>query len=101
MDCAGDQGKFWEMRRELYARQADLLAAGSLDGGLQFIAEDLGVQAPAFRACMADPARLAAVEADARDSLASGVRQRPTFDVAGERLVGLHRADEFARLLGG
>lgn len=99
MHCAGEQGRYWEMRRSLYERQIDLLSAGSLDGGLQFIAQDLGLDTTAFGACLQENRHRAEVEADARASREEGVRQRPTFDINGTRLVGGRRYEDFTAIL--
>lgn len=99
MHCAGDQGKFWELRGALYERQSDLLGAGSIEGGLQFIARELGLDEQAFARCLGDHTHRAAIERDIAESQAAGVRQRPTFDVNGTRLIGFQRAERIIELL--
>lgn len=99
MHCAGDQGAFWELRAALYERQSDLLGAGSIEGGLQFIARELGLDAQLFASCLSDQRHRAAVQRDIDASQAAGVRQRPTFDVNSTRLVGLQRYERIAALL--
>ena len=99
MHCAGDQGKYWDMRRTLYERQNDLYSAGSIEGGLTFIAGDLGLDKQQFSTCLTKHTYQAAVQSDIDASLAAGVRQRPVFEVNGQRLVGVHRLEDFALLI--
>ena len=99
MHCAGDQGKYWEMRRTLYERQNDLLSTGSIQGGLEFIAGDLGLDKQKFNSCLTSHTYQAAVQADIDSSLAAGIRQRPVFEINGQRLVGVHRLEDFAALI--
>lgn len=99
MHCAGEQGAFWELRAALYERQSDLQGAGSIAGGLQFIARELGLDAQLFASCLSDQRYSAAVQRDIDASQAAGVRQRPTFEVNGTRLVGLQRYERIVALL--
>jgi protein-disulfide isomerase len=99
MHCAGEQGQYWQMRKTLYERQNDLYSTGSVEGAVQFMAGELGLNTGDFTACMQDRRYRAEVEADVTASLAEGVRSRPVFDVNGTRLVGAHRFEEFAALM--
>jgi protein-disulfide isomerase len=87
-ECAGDQGKFWEMRKLLYSRQGDVYAAGDLNAALNSFARELGLDAGAFAACLQSGKHRAAVLADARAAEAAGVRSRPVFDIGDQRVVG-------------
>jgi protein-disulfide isomerase len=86
-DCAGDQGKFWEMRALLYQRQSEVYA-GEIDGVLAGFAQDVGLDGATFGQCMQDGTHRAAVEADHADATSAGVRSRPVFDIGATRLVG-------------
>jgi protein-disulfide isomerase len=99
MHCAGEQGAFWGLRAALYERQGDLLGAGSIEGGLQFIARELGLDAHLFASCLSDQRYRAGVQRDIDAAQAAGVRQRPTFEVNGTRLVGIQRYERIAALL--
>jgi protein-disulfide isomerase len=50
-ECAGEQGKFWEMADKSYARQYDL----SIEG-LERDAAELGMDRPRFKQCLASGA---------------------------------------------
>ena len=63
------------------------------------IAQDVKLDIPKFRACYADPSRLAAIEKDAQEAQARQVTATPTFFVGGERLVGQVFASDGARTI--
>lgn len=87
-ECAADQGAFWPMHDLLYARQDAVYAASDLDATLIGFAGDLKLDTAAFETCLKTNQHLAAVQADYQAAQADGVRFRPSFDLAGERLTG-------------
>jgi protein-disulfide isomerase len=99
MHCAGEQGKYWDMRRTMYERQNDLYGTGSIEGALAFIAGELGVEQQQFASCLSSHKYQAEVQADIDDSIAAGVRGRPVFEINGQRLVGSRSFENFAPLL--
>jgi protein-disulfide isomerase len=89
--CAGEQGKFWEMRQAIY------LARGRLDQEpYAALAGELGLDAKRFDACRRDGRQLAKVHADAALAAAEGIASTPAFvigrivgdDFHGETIVG-------------
>jgi protein-disulfide isomerase len=100
MHCGAEQGAYWRLRYELYTRQTDLYNAGNIFGGVTFIAGDIGLNTEEFGSCITSRRYQAEVEADAADSLANGVRSRPVFDVAGQRIIGGRRFEDFTAILG-
>ncbi len=96
-ECAADQGKFWEMRQELYARQGDLYSdvrATSLK-----IASDLGMDAQALGSCMDSGTHRQAVLNDYQAAQQEGVRSRPEFRIGEKRIVGSLPFSEFKSAL--
>lgn len=87
-ECAADQGKFWQMRQALYARQREVYAAGDLDATLTGFAKDLGLDTAAFGDCMRANKHLQFVLDDYRATQAEGVRSRPVFAIGAVRLTG-------------
>jgi protein-disulfide isomerase len=72
--CAGEQGKFWEMRLGLM-RHANLLTP-------EYIAQtasDLKIDAKSFAACTASTKFDAEIQAETREGTALGVGGTPTF----------------------
>jgi protein-disulfide isomerase len=80
--CAGEQGKFWEMRLAL-VRNAHLLAPDYITR----TAGDLKLDAKAFGACIASTKFDAAIQADTLEGNRIGMTGTPTF------IIGRTRAD--------
>lgn len=72
--CAGEQGRYWEMRRVLQVND-DRLDSLSL----AVYASDLGLDRERFAACMAEQRFVSAVRKDAADAEAAGITGTPTF----------------------
>ena len=77
-ECAGAQGRFWEMHDLLFARQQHL-ARRDLDA----YAAQLGLDMARFSAEMDDQVYLQRVREQLQGGLDSGVRATPTFFVNG------------------
>ena len=76
-ECAGEQGKFWEMHEALFAS----VQAWSVDDPtpvLQTLAAEVGLDGDAFAACLADPEIAARVSSD-MEAGAQFVQGTPTF----------------------
>jgi protein-disulfide isomerase len=79
-ECAGEQGRFWEMH--------DALFGGALsDAAIGKHAEDLGLDRHAFTACLARDSRQG-IQADLDDARRLGVAGTPTFLVGVSRPAG-------------
>ena len=71
--CAGAQGRFWEMRHELYVNT-------KLNDGLySSLAKTLGLDVRAFQTCLADVAPRQAIYRDVEEGVHLGVDSTPTF----------------------
>ncbi|MBL8619596.1 MAG: thioredoxin domain-containing protein [Deltaproteobacteria bacterium] len=77
-ECARVQGKFWEMDRVMFMNQQFLAAAD-----LKLIAGQVGLDLPAYEACMASPESELAVKADAQHGNAAGVNGTPAMFISG------------------
>jgi len=79
--CAGEQGKFWEMRQAIY------LARGRLDQEpYADMAGTLGLDVERLEACRRDGRQLEKVRADAALAAAEGISSTPAFVIG--RIVG-------------
>ncbi len=94
-ECAGEQGKFWEMVDKVYSRQDDLSIAG-----LERDAAELGLDRPRFSQCLTSGAMAGRVRQDAEDGRALGVRATPTFFIGQKRIEGVLTAAQFSQLIG-
>jgi protein-disulfide isomerase len=89
--CAGEQGKFWEMRDKLIVN-ANALGADRYNA----LATELTLDRPRFEKCVADQKYKAEIDKDVADAVAAGVNGTPTFvigravgsEVDGTRVVG-------------
>jgi protein-disulfide isomerase/uncharacterized membrane protein/rhodanese-related sulfurtransferase len=95
-ECAGEQGKFWEMIDKIYSRQFDLSIKG-----LERDAAELDLDQPRFNQCLTSGAMAGHVRQDVEDGRALGVRATPTF-FSGERMIeGVMTAAQFSQLVAG
>ena len=95
-ECAGQQGKFWEMIGKIYSRQFDLSIQG-----LERDAAELGLEQPRFNQCLTSGAMAGRVRQDVEDGRALGVRATPTF-FSGQRMIeGVLTAAQFSQLIAG
>ena len=72
-ECAGEQGKYWEMHDRLFAKQADLAKQVWLQ-----IAPELNLETGAFEECLKG-IKLDKVKADVAEASRVGVNSTPTF----------------------
>jgi protein-disulfide isomerase len=72
--CAGDQGKYWEMKDMVFKNQ-NKIDVDSLAG----YAKDLALNGDAFKSCMADGRHLKEIGDDAKYAQSLGISGTPTF----------------------
>jgi len=77
-DCAGVQGRFWEMSGLMFKNQSYLSPKD-----LSFIAGQVGLDVAAFDACMASPGAMAGVKMDIAHARKVGVHGTPTMLLGG------------------
>ncbi len=100
-ECASDQGQFWQMHEKLFATQGDWSVA---DPNPIFVgyAEELGLDATAFSACLEDPDIAARVQSDLNDG-AAYVQGTPTFIILhgmeGSIIPGALPVESFVQIL--
>jgi protein-disulfide isomerase len=72
--CAGEQGKFWEMRHHVTVN------AGALNGALyERLAGELGLDLPRFSTCAASDSHREAIDRDVAEGMSAGVTGTPSF----------------------
>lgn len=97
-ECAGEQGKFWEMRELLYREQDRVFGATGF-ASVQPLAAELGLDEAAMQQCMDSGQFRAQVEADYAAGQREGVTSRPVMDVNGRRLVGALPLQQFQQAI--
>jgi protein-disulfide isomerase len=73
--CAGDQGKYWEMRERLFSSPGSIAQASAHAAALK-------LDAARFDACLASSAHAAAIRSDMEQAQAAGVQGTPSFFLA-------------------
>jgi len=102
--CAGDQGKFWEMK-DLVFRNQNKLDVDSLSG----YAKDLSLNGDIFKSCMADGKHLKDISDEAKYAQSLGISGTPTFilgktagdSVEGQVIVGAQPLEAFTSAIDG
>jgi protein-disulfide isomerase len=72
-ECAGDQGRYWEMHTALFSKQHDLSETHFAD-----FAHSIGLNAPRFRQCLSGTP-IPKIKEDQREAARLGVQATPTF----------------------
>ena len=79
-ECAGEQGKFWEMHDLLFT---------TVDVTLLAVAQQVtGLDVPAWQACLAAPGAASRVAEDVALARSLGIDSTPTFVINGAVVVG-------------
>lgn len=101
--CAGDQGRFWAMRRVLFANVEGWSKAADADAALIKLAKRLPLDQAAFKSCLSSRKSLERVLGDLYDGLSVGVRNVPSFVILrggnGTVLVGGRTVEQFSEAL--
>jgi protein-disulfide isomerase len=86
-ECAGEQGRFWELHDRLYASQAGENRGAFAKANLKRMGQELGLGA-SFAACV-DSGRYASTVTDAtRSATDRGIRATPTIVIDGQVIEG-------------
>lgn len=89
--CAGRQGKFWEMHDKLYTAQHSLDAESIVGFG-----KELGLDAAKLEGCLTNGEAAAEVEADVQKATELGIEGTPSFFVNGRPHLGNPTEDALA-----
>ena len=92
--CAGDQGKYWDMHEKLFANQ-QALEAPALKG----YAKDLKLDQAKFDKCLDSGAKAALVEEGRKAGSEAGVNGTPAFFVNGVLISGAQPFDAFKEVI--
>lgn len=91
--CANDQGRFWQIKERLYARQNDWAYVGSEGKAYDVfteIAGAVGLDVGAWQGCMEAGTHAARIEASHAEALRVGAPSTPTFLLAGRIYPGMN-----------
>jgi protein-disulfide isomerase len=94
-ECAGDQGKFWEMRELVYRRQNQLGSASA--AALTPLVEELGLDNATFTQCLESGQFRQQVDQDYAAAEREGITNRPVMDINSTRIIGAQPFAQFQR----
>jgi protein-disulfide isomerase/rhodanese-related sulfurtransferase len=94
VECAGQQGKFWQAVDMFYDHQEDLTLPA-----INRYAGEMGLDSQKFVACLQKGEMASRVGQDLMDGRALGVHATPTFFVNGQMMVGPMPYPTFAQLV--
>jgi protein-disulfide isomerase len=97
--CAGEQERFWEMHRALFADQRAWMRPRDPSGVLRSMALAAGVEPENFDRCYAGEVARERLRRSSRLSLLLGIRATPSFFIDGRIVEGALRAAQFAELI--
>ncbi len=93
-ECAGEQGKFWEMHDIMFANQSDL-SVDSLKG----FAKDLGLSTSQFNSCLDDGKYTQEVKDEFTEGTTYGVQGTPATFVNGTLVSGAQPYASFKQVI--
>jgi len=82
-ECAGEQGKFWDMHDKLFAEQKQWADNSDAVSVFKGFAKDLGLDEKAFEECVTSARYQDKIMADQKEDIAAGVQGTPAFFING------------------
>jgi len=92
--CAGDQGKYWDMSKELFANQRALSV-----GDIKKYAKKIGLDTKKFDKCLTDSIHADRVKTAMKQGQAFGVTGTPAFFVNGVMISGARPFNDFQEII--
>lgn len=96
--CADEQGKFWEMKDQIFATQTERATTRNPLGMLKDAASVAGVNVSSWQSCMESAKFAGRIQASADEATKVGVASTPTFLIAGRLYEGMS-GDEMVRIV--
>ena len=93
-ECAGEQGKFWEMHDVMFENQSALDV-----NSLKDYAADLGLNASQFSSCLDDGKYAAKVRQQTQEATAAGITGTPGTFVNSQLVKGAYPFDTFKQII--
>jgi protein-disulfide isomerase len=78
-ECAGEQGKFWEMHDALFESQQQWSGKADAEDTFASLAADLGLNEGKFESCLDSGTYASRVDTDYQEGLSAGVTGTPAF----------------------
>jgi protein-disulfide isomerase len=87
-ECAGEQGKYWEMHDALFESQDQWTSQQNAEDTFKELAGDLGLDQGKFDACLDGGTYADKIATDSQEGIAAGVGGTPAFWINGMSLSG-------------
>ena len=97
--CAGEQGKFWEMHDQLFTNHQWAQTGKNPRGLFRDFARAIGVDLDKYDACMDGQRYAGRIQASVQEGEARGVKGTPSFYVNGRPYQGRSASDDFKALV--
>jgi len=97
--CAGEQGKFWEMHDQLFTNHQWAQTGKNPRGLFRDFARSIGLDLDKYDACMDGQRYAGRIQASVQEGEARGVKGTPSFYVNGRQYQGRSASDDFKALV--
>ena len=98
-ECAGEQGKFWDMHDHLFDQHQWADADADPTAVFHGFAKDMGLDLAKYDACVSSQRYAGRVEASYEEGEARGVQGTPTFFIDGRKYAGRATSDALRALV--
>jgi len=88
VECAAEQGKFWQFHDVLFEHQEKLWTSSDIQSDLKNLAAESGLNATAFNSCLDEQRYAALIQQQNEVRLRAGIRGQPVFDINGTIFFG-------------
>lgn len=102
-NCAGAQGKFWEMHDLLFERQAEIsaLQSAALNNKLKEVASEIKLEPEKFNTCLDNRTYLYRLNDDFADAELLGLSGTPSWFVNRYKITGFYPEENFINMIDG
>lgn len=97
--CAGEQGKFWEMHDQLFSNHQWAQTGKNPASVFRDFARTIGLDVDKYDACVGGQRYAGRIQASVQEGEALGVRGTPSFFVGGRQFQGRATSDDFKALV--
>jgi len=97
--CAGEQGKFWEMHDQLFSNHQWAQTGKNPASLFRDFARTIGLDIDKYDACVGGQRYAGRIQASVQEGEALGVRGTPSFFVGGQLFQGRATSDDFKALV--
>jgi len=98
-ECAGEQGKYWEMHDKLFGEHDAWVSAEQPEEVFKEFAKDLGLDTDQFNECLDSQKYLDEIKADMQEGVNAGVKGTPAFFINGQFLSGAQPYQVFKQMI--